>query len=300
MKLVGILRVSVSCLLAIGLHGQYASGAFLSGILSFKKSSTANIAESSGNLKESTVESSSEPSVPVPVSGLVFQRPSWDYSHLASAFIFLEEFCRDVISKKFKEQVTNRVLYRDIKAVCRGCVLRLNFLSHYFVPTYGPGAVAGRKEIPKNFYKNVLKPEEFEVYVRWLAENIPEIKGSFKKMLAESLKYPSEQLKKDTTVGPLKYGFVFTGVRWNAVLPQWTNIDDDSALTLLVTLDKLRYFIRRALRSSGEELPVESRAVYNHEEPSVNSQAEIFMQFENAHNEDSSAPNDSDFEAQES
>ncbi|KAK1933127.1 hypothetical protein X943_002297 [Babesia divergens] len=117
-------------------------------------------------------------------------------------------------------------------------------------------------------------------------------------MCNDSLKYPSKQLKTDTSVGPLKYGFVFTGVRWNAILPQWTNIDYDSPFTLLVTLKKLRYFIRRALRSSGEELPVESQAVYNHEEPSVSSQADVFTQPDNVPDEDSSAPNDSEFEAQ--
>ncbi|KAK1934059.1 secreted antigen 1, partial [Babesia divergens] len=177
--------------------------------------------------------------------------------------------------------------------------VRLNFLSRYFIPKYGPGSVAERKEIPKNFYEGKLEPKDFEVYNKWLVKNIPAIKKSYKQMLAESLDMTKAQLKTDTSVGPLKYGLVFTGVRWNAIAA-WSEIEDSSLIEFVGNLDNLQHCLEKVLKSSGEELPVESQAVYNHEEPSVNSQAEIFMQFENAYNEDSSAPNDSDFEAQES
>ncbi|KAK1932773.1 secreted antigen 1 [Babesia divergens] len=280
MKLVGILRVSVSCLLAIGLHGQYASGAFLSGILSFKKSSTANIAESSGNLKESTMESSSEPSVPVPVSGLVFKSSIWHDSYLASTFLFLEEFCRDVISKKFKEQVTNRVLYRDIKAVCRGCVLRLNFLSHYFVPTYGPGSVSKRKELDNNIYKGKLEPEKFDDYIHWLVKNIPAIKKSVMNMNNEVFTHSQTVLRTETSVGPLKYGFAYMGDKWKQ-LHDWSSGEDFySLLTFSLSLEKLQHCLEKVLKSSPRRSSVVSSVDGNPEESSVEPRADIPTQFE--------------------
>ncbi|KAK1933450.1 secreted antigen 1 [Babesia divergens] len=130
----------------------------------------------------------------------------------------MKEFCKDVRNTKFKEQVTNRRLYVDVKAVCRDCMLRLKFLSHYFIPTYGPGAFSERIEIPKKFYKDALKPEDFEVYVKWIVGNLPKIWKSYKQMLAESLDMTTEQLKTDTKVGPLKYGFVLGVVCGKEVL----------------------------------------------------------------------------------
>ncbi|KAK1932188.1 secreted antigen 1 [Babesia divergens] len=244
MNFLGILRASALYLLAIGFHGQPVSCGLFNRILSSKKPSnepsTVEVSEVSENLEDSTVESSSQESLPSSQSALVFQRPSWHDSHLASAVLFLDKFCRDLTAKKFDGKLSDKKLYEDIKAVCRG---------RYFIPTYGPGAVAGRIEIPKNFYEGILEPKDFDVYVKWLVKNIPEIWKSYKQMLLESLDMTKEQLKTDNTVGPLKYGFVFTGVRWNAILPQWLNIDDESPLTLLVTLEKLQHCLKRVLKS---------------------------------------------------
>ncbi|KAK1940259.1 hypothetical protein X943_000809 [Babesia divergens] len=194
MKFLGILRASALCLLVSGLHDQSVSCSNLE-VNPSNESSSADVSE---NLKESTVESSSQESLPSSQSDLVFEKSSWDDSLLASAVLFLDKFCRNVSAKKFKEQVTNKN-YMETSRL------------HYFTPTYGHEAVAGRIEIPKNFYEGILKPEDFEVYVKWLVKNIQNITESYKKMLAESLKYPSEQLKTDNTVGPLKYGFLYKG-----------------------------------------------------------------------------------------
>ncbi|KAK1937243.1 secreted antigen 1 [Babesia divergens] len=209
MRLLGILRVSALFILVSAFHGP--RGIFCSNleVNPYAESPTVEVSEISENLKESTVESSSASSAPAPQSNLVFESSEWDDSKLASAFVFINEFCEDVISKKFKEQVTNKRLYGGIKAVCRDCMLRLKFLSHYFTPTYGPGSVDERNEISMDLYENALKPEQFEVYVRWLAENTFKIRDSLENMHHESLDMTEEQIKTDTSVGPLKYGFVY-------------------------------------------------------------------------------------------
>ncbi|KAK1938385.1 secreted antigen 1 [Babesia divergens] len=142
-------------------------------------------------------------------SNLVFKSSTWDDSMLASTFVFIKQFCEDVHGENFGGKVTNRVLYRGIKAVCRGCMVRLNFLSRYFIPKYGPGSVAERKEIDMDFYEGILEPKDFDVYVKWLVKNIPGIIESLKNMHDEAVKLTEEQLKTDTSTGPLKYGFVY-------------------------------------------------------------------------------------------
>ncbi|KAK1932677.1 secreted antigen 1 [Babesia divergens] len=271
MKLLGILRASALCLLAIGFHGQPVSCGIFNILKKAKKDSNAKVSEISENHQESNVESSSQESLPSSQSDLVFESSTWDDSHLASSVLFLDKFCRNVSAKKFKEQVTNKKLYGDIKAVCRGCMVRLNFLSRYFIPKYGPGSVAERNEIPMDLYENALKPEDFDVYVRWLAENIPGIWKSYKQMLEESLKYPSKQLKTDNTAGPLKYGFLYKGGWWNPIAA-WSEIDDESPLTLLVTLEKLQHCLKRVLKSYPRRSSVVPSVVEEAEDSTVKSQ----------------------------
>ncbi|KAK1939079.1 secreted antigen 1 [Babesia divergens] len=161
------------------------------------------------NPKDSTVESSSELSSPAPKSNLVFENSKWDDSMLASTFLFLEEFCEDVMAEKFGGKVSE-----GLSKACVNVSSYMGSFIHRFKPTYGPGTVNKRKEIPMNFYKDVLKAEQFEVYAKWLVKNIPVIRVSLKHMYYEALKLSEKQLNEFSSYGPPKYGFVYTGYWW--------------------------------------------------------------------------------------
>ncbi|KAK1939840.1 secreted antigen 1 [Babesia divergens] len=225
----------------------------------------------------STVKS--QESLPSSQSGLVFQSSKWDDSHLASSLLFLDKFCRNVSAKKFKEQVTNRRLCEDVKAICRDCMLRLKFLSHYFIPTYGPGAVAGRK-IHQIFYEGKLKPEKFDDYIHWLVKNIPAIKKSVMNMNNEVFTHSQTVLKTETSVGPLKYGFAYMGDKWKQ-LHDWSSGEDFySLLTFSLSLEKLQHCLEKVLKSSPRRSTVVSSVDGNPEEPSVEPRSDIPTQFE--------------------
>ncbi|KAK1932988.1 secreted antigen 1 [Babesia divergens] len=222
MKFLGILRGSALFILLSAFHGP--RGVFCSN-LEIDLSNESFTVEVSEDHEDSTVESSSELSSPAPKSNLVFQSSTWDDSHLASAVFFLEEFCKDLGKDKFKKEVCNRgscidgqvskeadrveYFYGDAKVICSNVAKNLKSLYKYLMPTYGPGNVAERKELPKNLYEDILEPEEFEAYAEWLKMNIPEIWKSLENMHHESLRLTEEQIKTDTSVGPLKYGFVY-------------------------------------------------------------------------------------------
>ncbi|KAK1935960.1 secreted antigen 1 [Babesia divergens] len=213
MKLLGILRASAICLLAIGFQGQPVSCGILNKILSSKKSSTVK----SEKPESSSVESSSQ-------SNLVFQSSKWDDSKLANAVLFLREFCWDLRAKKFNGKLSDK-MFKGLSKACVNVSSNLDSLTQHFTPTYGPGRLT---EIPMDLYEGILKPADFKDYVRWLAENIQNITESYKKMLEESAKLTEKELTKSDSVGPLKYGFVFIGGRWKQwiqgteiPLPRW-------------------------------------------------------------------------------
>ncbi|KAK1936228.1 secreted antigen 1 [Babesia divergens] len=181
-------------------------------------------------------ESSSKSSAPLPQSGLVFESSTWDDSMLANAVLFLEEFCKEVKGDKFSGKVSGKS-YDGLSWACLYVSIKLESVTNHFVPTYGPGSVDKRKEIDMDFYKSKLKPEKFEVYAKWIVENIAEIQGSFRRMLEESVTLT------DTSVGPLKYGFVFRGdwkgwkwlIRWIPLV--WFNLEEvTSGIVVLLEL----------------------------------------------------------------
>ncbi|KAK1937703.1 secreted antigen 1 [Babesia divergens] len=213
MKFLGILRASAICLLVSAFHGQFVSCGLFNRILSSKKPSNAKVSEISEVSKESTVKS--PPSAPLPQSGLVFENSKWHDSHLASTFLFLEEFCRELRAEKFNEKLSEEN-YEDLSKKCNDVSSHLYYSSERFYPKYGPGSVDKRKQIDQDFYKHVLKPEKFEVYVEWLVKNIPVVTNSLSKMFNESKELTKAQLKTDTSMGPLKYGFLFIGKKWDS------------------------------------------------------------------------------------
>ncbi|KAK1934337.1 secreted antigen 1 [Babesia divergens] len=233
MKLLGILRASALCLLVSAFYGQPVSCGLFNRILSSKKPSNAKVSENlkespvksqvAENLKDSNVESplvekpsqesSSTSSAPAPKSNLVFENATWDDSMLASTFLFIEEFCSLVNAEKFKGKLSNDI-YEDLSKKCANLSSYVGSFIHRFKPTYGPGTVTERKEIPMNFYKDVLKAEDFKLYAKWIVKNIPSAILSFKFMSIEYFYLTEEQLKTETKVGPFIYGFVYTGKPW--------------------------------------------------------------------------------------
>ncbi|KAK1937560.1 secreted antigen 1 [Babesia divergens] len=171
---------------------------------------------STDDIKDSTVESLSEASSPASQSDLVFKNPIWDDSYLASAVLFLKEFCKEVKAEKFSTKLSEDN-YEDLSMVCSRVYYTLESANKFYIPTYGPGSVDKRKEIPKKFYKDALKPEEFTIYLNWLAENIAAIIKSYKKMHNETRELTKDQRKTETSVGPLKYGFVYGNVWWGEI-----------------------------------------------------------------------------------
>ncbi|KAK1939486.1 secreted antigen 3 [Babesia divergens] len=213
MRFWGILRVSGLFILLSAFYGQPVSCGILNRILSSKKDSNANVSEVSENLEDSTVES--QESLPVSQSDFVFKNPIWHDSYLASTVLFLEEFCKGVNAKKFNEKLSGKAL-KDLSKICVHVSKILESVTRNLIPTYGPGSVTERNKIDMNFYKDVLKPEKFDVYAIWLKENIPGIIESLISMFNESIKLPEEQVNTETSLGPLKYGFVFEGKWWFA------------------------------------------------------------------------------------
>ncbi|KAK1933005.1 secreted antigen 1 [Babesia divergens] len=254
MKLLGILRASALCLLVSGFRGP--RGVFCSNleVNPYAESPTVEVSEISENPKDSPVKSSSAASAPVAKSGLVFQSSKWHDSHLASSVLFLEEFCRDLISKKFNKKLCEY----DYDAASRACVylsFKLESVTNHFAPTYGPGTVSERKEIPKNFYKDVLKPEKFDDYTYWLVKNIQNITESYKKMLEESVKLTATELKTETSRGPLKYGFVYNGY-WCGEIIYWLPPDVYTDTGFLEALNELKISLVKIPR-----IPVETSTV---------------------------------------
>ncbi|KAK1933136.1 secreted antigen 1 [Babesia divergens] len=197
--------------------------------------------------EEITVESSSASSVSASQPDLVFQSSTWDDSHLASAVLFLEEFCREVMRDKITKTLSNK----DHGDLCWACGFISSYmvsLRHRFMPTYGPGKLSERKEIPKNLYEGILKPEEFELYAEWVVKYIPEIKKLMINMFNGSAKLTKEQLKTDTTVGPLKYGFVLKD-GWKDKL-YLLDTPQCSSRKFLVSLDELQEYLDDILKSS--------------------------------------------------
>ncbi|KAK1937665.1 secreted antigen 1 [Babesia divergens] len=217
MKLLGILRVSALFILLSAFRGP--RGVFCSN-LKVDPSNESFTVEVSEDHEDSTVESplvekpsqepSSKSSVPVAKSDLVFESSTWDDSMLASTFLFIKQFCEDVHGDKFKKQIPEDK-FKDLSKKCEYVSSYMGSFIHRFKPTYGPGSVTERKEIPMNFYKDVLKAEDFKLYAKWIVKNIPSAILSFKFMSIEYFYLTEEQLNEFSSYGPPKYGFVYTG-----------------------------------------------------------------------------------------
>ncbi|KAK1940387.1 hypothetical protein X943_003740, partial [Babesia divergens] len=210
MKFLGILRASALFILVSAFHGQPISCGILNRILSSKKSSTVEVSEISENPKESLPSSQSD---------LVFESSMWDDSQLASAVLFLEEFCEASTVKRFSGVFSEKD-FEKLSYICGNISFTLLSITDHFTPKYCPGIVGG-KEIDMNMYEDILKPEEMDVYADWLVKNIPQIKKSMVNMHSQGMPLTSEQAKTDTEVGPLRYGFVRKNFGWRSMSVRW-------------------------------------------------------------------------------
>ncbi|KAK1939105.1 LOW QUALITY PROTEIN: hypothetical protein X943_000997 [Babesia divergens] len=203
MKLLGILRVSALFILLSAFRGP--RGVFCSN-LKVDPSNESFTVEVSEDHEDSTVESRaiekpsqehSESSAPAPKSNLVFENSKWDDSMLANALLFIKEFCEDVMAEKFGGKVSE-----GLSKACVNVSSYMGSFIHRFKPTYGPGSVTERKEIPMNFYKDVLKAEDFDVYAKWIVKNIPAVLESLGLMSMEYLCMSEKQRETATSMGP--------------------------------------------------------------------------------------------------
>lgn len=108
---------------------------------------------------------------------LVFDIPIWHDSHLASAVVFLQEFCKDATARKFSEMLVDKN-YLPLSWICKYLSFTLQSITEFYIPTYAPGVASERGTITGNFYEGKLKPKDFKTYAKWLKENIPAIIGS--------------------------------------------------------------------------------------------------------------------------
>ncbi|KAK1937980.1 secreted antigen 1 [Babesia divergens] len=227
------------------------------------------------NPKDSTVESSSESSSPLPKSDLVFQRPSWHDSQLASAFLFINEFCSLVNAENFggnlkvlndvKDNKDAQWFSVKVKSLCSNFSSRLESLSANLVPS----------GVTINPYEGVLKSDNFNTYAEWLVKNIPGIRESVQKMFNESKKLNKAQLKTETSMGPSKYGFEFVGDKWNPIVRMHVK---DLTWCLRATLEYLQKYLDKILKDpqcENASITKKILSLFSREKKSdVNSQQE--------------------------
>ncbi|KAK1932670.1 hypothetical protein X943_000282 [Babesia divergens] len=245
MKFLGILRASALFILASAFHGP--RGIFCSNleVNPSNESFTVEVSDVSENLEDSTVESSSQESLPSSQSDLVFESSTWDDSMLASSVLFLEEFCSLVNAENFggnlkvlndvKDNKDAQWLSVKVKSLCSNFSSRLESLSANLVPS----------GVTINPYKDALKPEKFNTYAEWLVKNIPGIRESVQKMFNESKKLNKAQLKTETSMGPSKYGFEFVGDKWKPFVHY--NLKD-LTWCLRATLEYLQKYLDKILK----------------------------------------------------
>ncbi|KAK1936505.1 secreted antigen 1 [Babesia divergens] len=229
MKFLGILRGSALCLLAIGFRGPRGILCSNLEVNPYAESPTVEVSEISEKPNDSTVESSSQ-------SDLVFKSSTWDDSKLASTFIFLKEFCKDVKGDKFKEHIPDKK-FKDLSWACSLVSRKLRqFISH--VPT---------NSALWNLYKDALKSDKFKDYAEWIVKYIPEIKKSVGKLHHETGKYSGGQLTTDGSKLVSKYGFVPNGDWYTVIVPDF-HVKGKYDPSFFETFDYLRQTLDKILK----------------------------------------------------
>ncbi|KAK1932621.1 hypothetical protein X943_000032 [Babesia divergens] len=234
MRLSRVLRAYAICLLVPAFYGQHVSCGLFKSTEKSKKPSTVGASDVTENLKET---------VPSSYSELVYKNSEWNDSMLASTVLFIEEFCKDVKAEKFNGKISSKS-YDGLSWACLYVSYNLEDFVEFLMPTHGPGSLDERNKIPRNLYENNLKPEELEVYVEWLKKNIPEIKKSYNAMFLTCVKLTKEEHKTEAAAELSKYGFVFVGASWTAILPRWSSMNT-RAPTFVGSLEYLQQRLKK-------------------------------------------------------
>lgn len=170
-------------------------------------------------------------------------------SNLASAMLFVAEFCRQINADYFPENL----MYGKatcIKTVCKDLVHKIDGLHKLILPLYNPLTVreveAGEKDKPERkaegsfngMYKGKLKKHNVDDYITWMRGNITKLILLLKKMHLESSRWNAEEFVNVQSHGPSKYGYTFIDNKWDASLYFTFKqpIDEVSSITANATL----------------------------------------------------------------
>ncbi|KAK1443860.1 hypothetical protein BgAZ_207360 [Babesia gibsoni] len=150
-------------------------------------------------------------------------------ANLASALLFLAEFCREVSENKFPEKTTLDK-YKCLKDVCKDVKDKIDAFHKHILPLYNPltvediegdddsklGEVVRMAEGRCNeMYKGKLKKEKFDEYVTWMKRNLAKLMLLLREMHTDSARWTVEDLMYVQSHGPSKYGYTFVDKRWD-------------------------------------------------------------------------------------
>ncbi|KAK1443865.1 hypothetical protein BgAZ_207410 [Babesia gibsoni] len=128
-------------------------------------------------------------------------------SNLASAMLFLAEFCRQINADKLKDKI-NAGKYACVKDVCKDLVNKIDDLHKHILPLYNPltAAELENDEAPEGtavrkatgyfheMYKGKLQEDKFEGYLKWIVGNIAKVMLLLREMHADSARWTVEDL----------------------------------------------------------------------------------------------------------
>ncbi|KAK1443864.1 hypothetical protein BgAZ_207400 [Babesia gibsoni] len=165
-------------------------------------------------------------------------------SNLASAMLFLAEFCRQINADKLKDKI-NAGKYACVKDVCKDLVNKIDDLHKHILPLYNPltAAELENDEAPEGtavrkatgyfheMYKGKLQEDKFEGYLKWIVGNIAKVMLLLREMHADSARWTVEDLLNVQSRGPFKYGYTFLNNRWDqSIFYEFKHAIDNLAL----------------------------------------------------------------------
>ncbi|KAK1443866.1 hypothetical protein BgAZ_207420 [Babesia gibsoni] len=152
-------------------------------------------------------------------------------ANLASAMLFLAEFCREVNEDKFPEKTTHDK-YKCLKDVCKDLAKKIDDFHKLLMPLFNPltllekivdleesakGGTATwakhKSELPINeLYKGKLKASKFDDYVKWITKNSGTLILLLQNLKTDSTGWTPQSLRDLKTHGPFKFGYTFVNV----------------------------------------------------------------------------------------
>ncbi|KAK1932710.1 hypothetical protein X943_000454 [Babesia divergens] len=150
-------------------------------------------------MKTASKKSSKKVEEPAPLK--LLQKDFVD-SNLASAILFLEEFCFKVTTTIFKDKLKDE-RFKGIKNVCTRIHLNAHYLTRSLLfPVEG------------EFLGRNLQAEKFDDYTSWLGKNLPGIIKALQNMADGILPLTKEKLTDASANGLASYGFSYKKGTW--------------------------------------------------------------------------------------